>query len=289
MAVAASATQAASAAASQAYAAAAHLTQSASSTTVQGVIQNLASSAPDDFNKIIVPVVTLVGVIATFLATLFVAPFVQLRIARKTIQAQTEISKTQVANQEAIARRQVEMQEQVAAAQVEMQQAIANNQVEIQRQIAANQVETQRAIAHRQAADNISAKRQVWIDELRDDVSRYIALLAESLRLQTAITAREASNVPNEEERKKENEIRLEAHQTVVRIALRLNPDKLQHQLLQNELIGYEAFLNELRPGMTEQELGLLVYRFQNARNKLVKVLQALLRTEWLRIKNGDI
>jgi type II secretory pathway pseudopilin PulG len=58
-----------------------------------------------------------------------------------------------------------------------MQWRIAKKQVEMQADIAGRQIETQSRIATRQIADNISSKRQNWIDELRKDAAEFLTVV----------------------------------------------------------------------------------------------------------------
>src|SRR4051812_33377311 len=57
-----------------------------------------------------------------------------------------------------------------------MQWRIAKRQVQMQTEIANLQVETQSRIATRQIADNVSTKRQNWIDELRKDAAEFLTV-----------------------------------------------------------------------------------------------------------------
>lgn len=59
-----------------------------------------------------------------------------------------------------------------------LQWRIAKRQTELQKSIAERQAELQRTIAQRAAADNVSAKRQNWIDELRKDMSEFLTVVA---------------------------------------------------------------------------------------------------------------
>lgn len=58
-----------------------------------------------------------------------------------------------------------------------MQWRIAKRQVQMQAETAKLQIETQSRIATRQIADNISTKRQNWIDELRKDAAEFLTVV----------------------------------------------------------------------------------------------------------------
>lgn len=58
-----------------------------------------------------------------------------------------------------------------------MQWRIAKRQVQMQSETAKLQIETQSRIATRQIADNISTKRQNWIDELRKDAAEFLTVV----------------------------------------------------------------------------------------------------------------
>ncbi len=65
-----------------------------------------------------------------------------------------------------------------------MQWQIARRQVQMQADITKLQIETQSRIATRQIADNISSKRQNWIDELRKDAAEFLTVVRSHSRTQ---------------------------------------------------------------------------------------------------------
>ena len=68
-----------------------------------------------------------------------------------------------------------------------MQWRIARRQIQIQAEIANRQIETQSRIATRQIADNISSKRQNWIDELRKDAAEFLTVVGRIQELKRII------------------------------------------------------------------------------------------------------
>jgi hypothetical protein len=168
---------------------------------------------------------------------------------------------------------------------VYLQSKIAKRQAELQFAIAKKQAELQSEIAKRQAADNISAKRQNWIDELRKDTAEYL----------TVISRVEGLRRPNpdssEEEQKQTFEDRYIANargmELGIRIQLRLNPTEPGH----NQLVQLFTSLGALcgaSPGETPQQERAALRLFSQERAKIISHVQTILKREWERIKQGD-
>jgi hypothetical protein len=141
------------------------------------------------------------------------------------------------------------------------------------------------AIARRQAADNISAKRQNWIDELRKDAAEYLTLIGhlQDLRRPTPGLSRDEEIVLFNEKAA----ANAKAMELALRIRLRLNPSEVDH----NELNRLFEVLARASPDPTPGEAPGDITReraaFFAARENVVKQLQAILKKEWERVKSG--
>jgi hypothetical protein len=157
----------------------------------------------------------------------------------------------------------------------------------IQWRIAKRQAELQKSIAHRQAVDNISSKRQVWIDELRKDAAEYLTLMArlEELRRPPPDLSIEDQKL-NFEEFAAANK---RAFELGIRIKLRLNPTEKFH----NEFVRLLGVLSDAcadpPQNETHEQIALAKKNFAVARDNVVAHLQRILKEEWERVKKGDM
>lgn len=168
-----------------------------------------------------------------------------------------------------------------------MQWRIAKRQVMIQEGIANRQIETQQQIAKRQAADNISTKRQVWIDELRKDAAEFLTLSARLEELR-----RPAPNLSPEDESKNFEEMaaaNARASELGIRIKLRLNPLEAEHNRLVDLLGDLADVCGDPPENETPEQAKAAQAEFRAARDKVVGHLQTILKHEWERVKRGDI
>ncbi|MBR8282530.1 hypothetical protein [Burkholderia vietnamiensis] len=153
--------------------------------------------------------------------------------------------------------------------------------------IARRQAQLQAKIAHRQAADNISAKRQVWIDELRKEVAEYLTLFArlEDLRRPAPGLADEDQKLNFDEAA----EASKRATELGIRIKLRLNPNEGEHKEFVRLLGVLSDACADPPPGETVEQMREARLRFNRARDDVIAHLQTILKHEWERVKKGDI
>ncbi|WP_162878117.1 hypothetical protein [Trinickia diaoshuihuensis] len=152
-----------------------------------------------------------------------------------------------------------------------MQWTIARKQATLQEQIAIRQSELQERIAKRQAADNISTKRQVWIDELRKDVAEYLTLFARLEELR-----RPASGLSPEDERLNFNEFadaNKRATELGIRIKLRLNPKEDEHNEFVRLLGALATVCTDPPPNETPEQKIEAQRRFGEARDELTSIV----------------
>ena len=167
-----------------------------------------------------------------------------------------------------------------------MQWRIAKKQVQMQADIGRLQIETQSRIATRQIADNISSKRQNWIDELRKDAAEFLTVVG---RLQELKRPRVVAMTEIAEDFKERLAADMRAKELETRIRLRLNLNEAEHNRLV-QLIGEMASKGyQLNRSYSPSDEEQMARDFNEARNAVVKHLQVILKHEWERVKKGDV
>lgn len=168
-----------------------------------------------------------------------------------------------------------------------VQWKIAKQQAKLQEETAKRQANLQSEIAHRQAADNVSSKRQNWIDELRKEVSEYLTLfgLLEDLRRPAAGLALEGQK-KNFEQMVQAN---LRATELGIRIKLRLNPNEAEHNELVQLLWSLAAACADPPPGETDEQREAARSQFRAIRGRIIVHVQSILKREWERVKAGQL
>lgn len=170
-----------------------------------------------------------------------------------------------------------------------MQWRIARRQVQMQAEIAKLQIETQSRIATRQIADNISTKRQSWIDELRKDASEFLTVVGRIQELKRPRVEQLLGMSQLAEDFKERMTAEMRAKELGTRITLRLNPNEAEHNRLL-ELV--DAMLSKsyvLNRKYTPEEEEQMAQDFNEANGSVVRHLQAILKHEWERVKRGDL
>ena len=153
--------------------------------------------------------------------------------------------------------------------------------------IATHQTKIQARIAKQTAIDNVSAKRQQWIDGLRNDVADLIA--------QTTLLAslRRTFFVEHSDEKKAEvQSLSRTAYEKVevaiARIELRLNPTELKHQDFVRLMRQFDATSKKFFTPM-DTNIETLADALERERAQLVARMQSILKEEWNRIRDGRI
>ncbi|MEJ1962240.1 MAG: hypothetical protein WDO56_12115 [Gammaproteobacteria bacterium] len=170
-----------------------------------------------------------------------------------------------------------------------MQWRIARKQVQMQAEIARLQVETQSRIATRQIADNISSKRQNWIDELRKDAAEFLTVAGRIQELKRPRVKRIIAMTEVADDFGERLTAEMRAKELGTRIMLRLNPNEAEHNRLV-QLIGEMAskgyqFDRQYSPADEQQ----VAQAFNDASQAVIEHLQAILKQEWERVKRGDV
>jgi hypothetical protein len=142
-------------------------------------------------------------------------------------------------------------------------------------------------IARRQAADNISAKRQVWIDELRKEAAEFLAIFTHVEKL-----LRPMMNQSSDDDQLILDEYKEAVKRSTelgIRIKLRLNPKEDEH----NEFVRLLSVLSDSHlphmPNATDAERSDAINKFYVARDNVIGHLQLILKHEWERVKKGEI
>ncbi len=158
----------------------------------------------------------------------------------------------------------------------------------MQADIAKLQVETQSRIATRQIADNISTKRQSWIDELRKDAAEFLTVVGQIQELKRPRDEQVIAMAEVQGDFKERLVSEMRAKELGTRIRLRLNPNEAEHNHLVKLIAemgskGYD--LNRRYTAADEAEAAKI---FNEASNAVVAHLQQILKHEWERVKKGD-
>lgn len=170
-----------------------------------------------------------------------------------------------------------------------MQWRIAKRQVQMQADVAKLQIDTQSRIATRQIADNISSKRQNWIDELRKDAAEFLTVVGRIQELKRPRVEQLTAIAEIAEDFKERLMAEMRAKELGTRIKLRLNPNEAEHNRLVeliSEMSSKGFVLNRSYAHTEEAQTALA---FNEASNAVIGHLQTILKHEWERVKKGDV
>lgn len=168
-----------------------------------------------------------------------------------------------------------------------LQWRIAKRQTELQKSIAERQAELQGTIAQRMAADNVSAKRQNWIDELRKDMSEFLTVMARLNELR-----RPTKGISKEDVAKNLEDMatyNFRATELGIRIRLRLNQNEEEHNKLMWLIRELSDASADPPPNETHEQSEAAKKAFHGARDKVVAHMQKILKNEWERVKKGVV
>ncbi|WP_426271683.1 hypothetical protein ACN9MB_09970 [Dyella kyungheensis] len=199
-----------------------------------------------------------------------------------------------------------------------IQMIIAFMQTRTQRKIASDQVvmlqrqlKIQRRANLRVAQDNVAAKRQVWIDELRKDAANYLATWQEiSWEWEAIIEAAAKENTGKNSQIGKEAEkahsantvmdelpgfrervsaLSYKAHELQLRMRLRLNPTEDKHIELVDLLSQVEKSVGLFNREKSTLPTLQIQDRVRDSLENVVVKLQVILKEEWERVKQGEM
>lgn len=165
-----------------------------------------------------------------------------------------------------------------------LQWRIAKRQAKLQEDIAARQAALQEAIAKRQVADSIAGRRQIWINELRTDVARFL-MLCEHMADVYSIPLDSVHEQMKEDDLDKVFDAAREATEISARISLRMNVHEEMHEHLQRALGHLHATTRSITHGESRNENAVWVH----AKQSVVVLTRSILKSEWERVKHGDL
>ncbi len=162
-----------------------------------------------------------------------------------------------------------------------------------QQQSLSEQLSMQEIASRRIAMANVSAKRQVWIDELRADIAQYVTLWQEiSYRWEAIVSRAQPTGLSDEESdreftkfRNDYAELRKEALQLALRIELRLNMTEQKHQELKALMTRLERVVGGFDRVKSARQPSDVQNEFAAVRTQLVAKCQEILKVEWDRLK----
>ncbi len=162
-----------------------------------------------------------------------------------------------------------------------------------QQQSLREQLSMQELASRRIAMANVSAKRQVWIDELRADIAQYVTLWQEISYLWEAMVSKVRPAPLSEAQLNKEladfidstTKLRKEALQLALRIELRLNMTEQKHQELNALMTRLEKVVGEFNRERSARQPNEVQNEFAAVRTQLVAKCQEILKVEWDRLK----
>src|SRR3546814_417199 len=180
----------------------------------------------------------------------------------------------------------------VARSQRKTQLKLAEQQTSEHKDALRDQLSMQELASRRIANASISAKRQVWIDELRKDVAKYLSIWQEISYRWDAVVNKPREGAISDEELAAFSQpiaqMRKEAHELQLLIELRLNMTEVNHQdlkalmnKLENTTLLYNRTVSQLPPKniQTVFKVGL---------NEVVIKAQQILKEEWERVKKDS-
>ncbi|WP_338807039.1 hypothetical protein V8U11_08250 [Pseudomonas chlororaphis] len=177
----------------------------------------------------------------------------------------------------------------VARAQRKAQHNLADQQTAQQKQALSEQLSMQELASRRIANANVSAKRQIWIDELRKDIAKYLTLWQEIAFRWDAIVSEPRTEPISDEKleafKQPIVEMRIEALELQLRIELRLNMTEADHQELKTLMEQLQASTVLFQRTKSSLPPETIQGAFQKIRQDLIAKAQKILKDEWERVK----
>jgi hypothetical protein len=128
-------------------------------------------------------------------------------------------------------------------------------------------------------ADNISLKLQNWIDELRKDCASFLQL---SAKLEELACPNPHSSFEDQKRTfrtfDERVDARAKAHELLIRIRLRLNPNEADH--LWSCSVALLRYAKTRRPAETDDDRIKSAMAFHEQTNRVVRHLQTILKKE---------
>lgn len=180
----------------------------------------------------------------------------------------------------------------VARSQRKTQLKLAEQQTSEQKDALRDQLSMQELASRRIANASISAKRQMWIDELRKDIAKYLSIWQEiSYRWDAIVDKPRVEPISDEELAAFSQpiaEMRKDALELQLLIELRLNMTEVNHQdlkALMNELESTTRLYNRT---VSQRPPTNIQTAFKSGLNDVVIKAQQILKEEWERVKRDS-
>lgn len=169
------------------------------------------------------------------------------------------------------------------------QKELAKLQSDDQRNNISQQLAMQELASKRIAAANIGEKRQVWIDNLRMEISDYLSIWQDiAWRWEAAVIDSQYSSMTDEkiaEFKKPIIERRFLAHGIQIRIQLRLNIKEKKHQTLINKMKELEDETTKFNRSVSNLPTHEIQKKIKEILFEITFVAQEILKEEWDRVK----
>lgn len=173
--------------------------------------------------------------------------------------------------------------------QISAQKIIADQQAAAILQSSEDQLYMQELSSRRIAAANITDKRQVWINELRQDIAKYLSLWQEiSWRWDAIVgqgTTKGVTDEQLEEFKKPVAEMQMHAHEMEIRISLRLNPAEERHKSLIALMKKLQQTTMQFKRTVSDRPTHEIQRQFISELNSATSKAQEILKEEWEKLK----
>jgi hypothetical protein len=177
----------------------------------------------------------------------------------------------------------------VAGWQRKTQLRLAKEQALQQKQALSEQLSMQELASRRIANANIAAKRQVWIDELRKEVAKYLSIWQEISYRWDAIVSKPGKEGMSEDALAAFSlpiaEMRQEALEIQLRMELRLNMTETKHRELVVLMKTLEQSTVLFQRTVSKFPARAIQSVFQKISRDIVVKTQEILKEEWERVK----
>jgi hypothetical protein len=177
----------------------------------------------------------------------------------------------------------------VARGQRRTQLKLAEEQTKQQQQALNDQLSMQELASRRIANANVTAKRQIWIDELRKDIARYLSLWQDISYRWDAIVSQPRSRWITDKAlqifQQPIAQMRMEALELQLRIELRLNMTEVKHQDLKKLMVALEDSTVLFQRNVSNISPKIIQTNFKKIHHDIIIKTQEILKEEWERVK----
>lgn len=139
-------------------------------------------------------------------------------------------------------------------------------------------------------AQVLSTNRQEWINNLRDNIAKFISLLGVEISIRNLFNAQRQSsrndgNIIDTYQNSLESKQKIS--QLSIEIELMLNPAELTSKAILQCIRELRNMINNEVPLMLSTEGSVVNIEYKNKTRSLIRVTQRCLKNEWKRVKAG--